>query len=83
MSVATTVRIEKQKLDILDSVAKSIGKSRSWLLNKAIDDALEHHQWYVEEVQKGIDCADRGDFVSREELNDFLEKFGVGNDSLD
>ena len=75
MTVATTFRTSKEKLDIIDSVASSMGRSRSWLLNKAIDDILEYHKWYVGEVQKGIEEAEAGEFASNEEVEAVFAKF--------
>lgn len=77
MTIATTFRTSKEKMELIDSVASSMGRSRSWLLNKAVDDILEYHQWYIGEVQKGVDAANNGDFASSDEVDAIFRKFGV------
>lgn len=77
MTIATTFRTNKEKLELIDSVASSMGRSRSWLLNKAVDDILEYYQWYVGEVQKGIEAANKGEFASSEEVDAVFKKCGA------
>jgi len=83
MSIATTFRTSKEKLELIDSMASSMGRSRNWLLNKALDDILEYYEWYVGEVQKGIDAADNGEFASSEEVEAVFRKFGAYNAEMD
>ena len=73
----TTFRTSKEKMERIDSVASAMGRSRSWLLNKAVDDVLVYYQWYTGEVQKGIDAANSGEFASPEEVDAVFRKFGA------
>jgi predicted transcriptional regulator len=77
MTIATTFRTSKEKMELIDSVASAMGRSRSWLLNKAVDDILEYYQWYVGEVQKGTEAADNGEFASSEEVDVVFRKYGA------
>lgn len=77
MSIATTFRTSKEKMERIDSVASAMGRSRSWLLNKAVDDILEHYQWHTDEVQKGVAAANSGEFASPEEVDAVFRKFGA------
>ncbi|PKN43378.1 MAG: CopG family transcriptional regulator [Deltaproteobacteria bacterium HGW-Deltaproteobacteria-18] len=65
-TVSTSFRASKDKIERIDAVAASMGRSRNWLLNKALDDILEHQAWFMAEVQKGIAAADKGEFASPE-----------------
>ena len=77
MTFATTFRTSKEKMELIDSVASAMGRSRSWLLNKAVDDILEYYQWYVGEVQKGAEAADNGEFASSKEVDAVFRKYGA------
>lgn len=76
-TVSTSFRASKDKIDRIDAIATSMGRSRNWLLNKALDDILEHQAWFVAEVQKGIEAADKGEFVSPDEVNAIFNKYGA------
>lgn len=40
-------------------------------------DKAGHEAWIAEEIQKGVDEADRGEFVSDEEMKQFFVECGV------
>ena len=76
-TVSTSFRASKDKIERIDSIAAARGRSRNWLLNKALDDILEHQAWFAEEVQKGIEAADKGEFASTEEVTAIFNKYGA------
>ena len=76
-TVSTSFRASKDKIERIDAIATSMGRSRNWLLNKALDDILEHQAWFVAEVQKGIEAADKGEFASRDEVTAIFNKYGT------
>jgi predicted transcriptional regulator len=76
-TVSTSFRASKDKIERIDAIASSMGRSRNWLLNKALDDILEHQAWFVGEVQKGIAAADKGEFASPEEVTEIFNKYGA------
>jgi predicted transcriptional regulator len=77
MGVASTIRTDEGTLARLDSVAKQMGRSRNWALNKAIEDFVDYHEWYVAKVQEGIETAERGEFATDEEISAIFSKFGA------
>lgn len=76
-TVSTSFRASKDKIERIDAVAAALGRSRNWLLNKALDDILEHQAWFVAEVGKGIEAADRGEFASPGEVTATFNKYGA------
>ncbi len=76
-TVSTSFRASKDKIECIDAIAASMGRSRNWLLNKALDDILEHQAWFMAEVQKGIAAADNGEFASPEKVTASFNKFGA------
>jgi len=63
-----TVRITPEKQQQLDALAQALDRSRNWLVSEAIDQYLAVQAWQIEQIQKGIEDADRGDLVSHEEV---------------
>ena len=49
-----TVRLETDKIALLDEIAKVDDRDRSYLIKVAIDQYLAHHQWRIEEIKKAI-----------------------------
>ncbi|MBE1427453.1 putative transcriptional regulator [Desulfomicrobium macestii] len=76
-TVSTSFRASKDKIERIDAVAAALGRSRNWLLNKALDDILEHQAWFVAEVGKGVEAADRGEFASPDEVTATFNKYGA------
>lgn len=76
-TVSTSFRASKDKIERIDAIATSMGRSRNWLLNKALDDILEHQSWFVAEVQKGIEAADKGELASPDEVTAIFNKYGA------
>jgi len=76
-TVSTSFRVSKDKIERIDAIATSMGRSRNWLLNKALDDILDHQAWFVAEVQKGIAAADKGEFASPEKVTAIFNKYGA------
>lgn len=76
-TVSTSFRVSKDKIKRIDAIATSMGRSRNWLLNKALDDILDHQAWFVAEVQKGIAAADKGEFASPENVTAIFNKYGA------
>ena len=76
-TVSTSFRTSKDKIERIDAIAASMDRSRNWLLNKALDDILEHQACFVAEAQKGVEAAERGEFASPEEMAAIFSKFGA------
>jgi predicted transcriptional regulator len=70
-----TVRLEANKIALLDQLAKHDDRDRSYLIKLAIDQYLASHQWRIEETKKAIAEADAGDFASDEEMERLFAKW--------
>ena len=77
MGVASTIRTDGDTLARLDIVAKQMGRSRNWALNKAIEDFIDYHEWYITKVQEGIKCAEERHFATQEEVESVFSEFGA------
>jgi predicted transcriptional regulator len=77
MGVASTIRTDGDTLARLDKVAKQMGRSRNWALNKAIEDFIEYNEWYFLKVNEGIKAAEEGHFATQEEIDSVFAEFGA------
>ncbi len=62
-----SIRLDEEKLARLDRLAAAIDRSRSWVINQAIEQYLDHEEWFTDAVQEGIAAADRGELVPHDE----------------
>ena len=72
---AFTIRADSKKVQELDKLASTLDRPRNYLVNQAIDNLLEIHQWQIEETKKGLAAADRGDFATDKEMQKILDKY--------
>lgn len=78
MAASVTIRVDnEEKLEKLDRLAKSMDRSRNWVINRALERYLATEAWQIEEIRKGIAEADRGEFASDEEVEAVFATFGV------
>ncbi|WP_419779887.1 CopG family ribbon-helix-helix protein [Maridesulfovibrio sp.] len=73
---STSFRTDPETLSSLDEIAKDMGRSRNWVLNKAIKDFIEYQKWFKDQVQEGLEAADKEEFATDEEINDLFNRFG-------
>ncbi len=70
-----TVRLEADKIALLDQIAKVDDRDRSYLIKVAVDQYLAQHLWRIEEIKKAIAEADAGEFASEDEVNALFAKW--------
>ena len=64
-------------LAALDRLAERTGRSRNWLVARAVEDFAAINEWQLPKIEAGIAAADRKDFASDEEMARIWTKFGV------
>jgi predicted transcriptional regulator len=67
---------EASKRAQLDAIAGAFGKNLSAVINEAIDQYIELHQWQLRHIQQGVEEARQGDFASDEEVGTFFDRYG-------
>ena len=71
-SAVITARLDAETLALVDQVAKSQGRSRSWFAAQAIERAAKREAEFLAFVQEGIDAADRGELIPQDEVFRFV-----------
>jgi RHH-type transcriptional regulator, rel operon repressor / antitoxin RelB len=75
MAKSVTFRLDDDKLQFLDQLAKSQDRDRSYLINQAVENYLEVRRWHIEEIKKAVAEADAGHFASAEEVQAAFDSF--------
>lgn len=61
-------RLDTDKVEALDDLAKAMDRDRTYLLNEAVDAYLEIQEWQIEHLKAAIKQADAGKFMEHEEV---------------
>ena len=77
MLLPTSIRLDQETLKQIDAIAAAEGRSRHWLLQQAVKDALATRASYEAAVQKGIEQAQAGQFATEEEVEAVFAKYGA------
>lgn len=64
------------KRERLNQIAKAFGTNLSSVVNEAIDQYIDLHEWQLAHIKKGVEAARKGDFASEKEVKDFFEQHG-------
>jgi len=73
---ATTVRFEDEVLGRIDGLAHTLSRSRSWVIQQAINRFLDYEEWFVQEVKDGLAEVERGDVATDDEVAGRFRKWG-------
>ncbi len=57
---ATSVRLDDETLKRVGRMAEAMDRPRAWLMAHAIKKFVEQEEWFIREVELGIDAADEG-----------------------
>jgi RHH-type transcriptional regulator, rel operon repressor / antitoxin RelB len=75
-STTFTVRVDAIAKKRLEKLAKSTGRSRSFLAAEAINEYLDVNEWQVAGIKRAIASLDRGEGVSHQRVKDWVASWG-------
>lgn len=61
-------RLDADKVEALDEVAKALDRDRTYVLNEAVRSYLEVQQWQLEQIKASIRQADAGQVTDHSEV---------------
>ena len=79
-STTFTVRVDTGVKKRLERLAKSTGRSRSFLAAEAINEYLEINEWQVDGIKRAIASLDRGEGISHDSVKDWVASWGSANE---
>ena len=59
----------------LGHIAEAFGKNLSAVINEALDQYIDLHEWQMSHILKGVKAARRGEFVTEAEVKAFFDKY--------
>jgi predicted transcriptional regulator len=75
-STTVSVRINAAVKKRLEKLAKSTGRSRSFLAAEAITEYLDLNEWQVVGIQKAVVSLGRGEGVSHQRVKEWVNSWG-------
>jgi predicted transcriptional regulator len=69
MEVRFTVELQAK----LTRLAAEQGRNTEALVQEAVERFVNFDEWFMREVEKGLEAADRGEFVEHEEIGKLIE----------
>jgi RHH-type rel operon transcriptional repressor/antitoxin RelB len=75
-STTFTVRVEPQVKKRLEKLARSTGRSRSFLAAEALSEYLDVNEWQVAGVRQAIASLDGGEGVPHSEVKNWVASWG-------
>jgi RHH-type rel operon transcriptional repressor/antitoxin RelB len=77
MSSATfTVRVDAVVKRRLEKLAKSTGRSRSFLAAEAIGEFVDVNEWQIAGIKRAMTSMDRGEGVAHEQVKEWVRSWG-------
>ncbi len=78
--MANTSRVsfvtETKKRARLDQIATVFGTNLSAVINDALDQYIDLHEWQLKHIQAGVEEAKQDDFAADEEVDAFFSEYG-------
>jgi predicted transcriptional regulator len=75
-STTFTVRVEPEVKKRLEKLAKSTGRTRSFLAAEALNEYLDVNEWQVAGVKRAIASFDRGEGVPHKDVKGWVDSWG-------
>lgn len=58
----------------LTRMAAQQGRDTEALVLEAVERLVDHDDWFLQEVDKGLAAADRGEFVGHEDVRELIDR---------
>ena len=75
-STTFTVRVDTVVKKRLEKLAKSTGRSRSFLAAEAIGEFVDVNEWQVAGIKGAMASMDRGEGVAHEQVKEWVRSWG-------
>ena len=63
-----TIRTEPEIVEKLSALAKSMDRSRNWIIEDALKQYIEQQSWYAAGIQQAQASLERGEGIAHEDL---------------
>jgi predicted transcriptional regulator len=71
-TAVVTTRLDEETLAGLDRLGEHYERSRAWLVAKAVERYVKEESEFFAFVQEGEDAIERGEFVTQEQMEEWV-----------
>jgi len=75
-STTFTVRVDSVVKKRLEKLAKSTGRSRSFLAAEAIGEFVDVNEWQIAGIKRAMKSLDRGEGIAHEQVSEWVRSWG-------
>ena len=75
-STTFTVRVDAVVKKRLEKLAKSTGRSRSFLAAEAIGEFVDVNEWQIAGIKSAMTSMDRGEGIAHEQVKEWVQSWG-------
>jgi RHH-type transcriptional regulator, rel operon repressor / antitoxin RelB len=79
-STTFTVRVDSGVKKRLERLAKSTGRTRSFLAAEAINEYLQINEWQVAGIKRAIASLDRGEGIPHKSVKDWVASWSTADE---
>ena len=79
-SATFTIRVDEADKERLEALARSTGRSRSFLAAEAITEYLAVNEWQIARIKAAMEDLDRGEFIEHDAVRKWVESWGTDNE---
>lgn len=79
-SATFTIRVDSTVKKRLEKLAKSTGRSRSYLAAEALSEYLDVNEWQIAGVKQAVASLDRGEGVPHGGVKEWVDSWGSENE---
>ena len=72
-SKSFSMRLPNDTENKLELLAKSMGRTKSFIALSAIEEYVKTHIWQIEAIEKGLEQIEHGETISHEEVRKIWE----------
>ncbi|WP_211922156.1 CopG family ribbon-helix-helix protein [Desulfolutivibrio sulfodismutans] len=78
MQTTMSLRLSEELAAKLGELAQAMGRTKSFVAVRALEDFVAREAWQVAEIQQGIREAEAGDFATDEDMRALEAKWSPG-----
>jgi RHH-type transcriptional regulator, rel operon repressor / antitoxin RelB len=79
-SATFTIRVDEADKNRLEALARSTGRSRSFLAAEAIAEYLAVNEWQIAGIKAAMEELERGERIEHETVRKWVESWGSENE---
>ena len=76
-STTMTIRVDRSVKERLDTAARTMNRSKSYLAAQAIEEYLKVQEWQEARINQALEAAERGEGVAHDAVMEWLQSWGA------